>query len=46
MQPALALTLAVALAGTLVLGIFPRPLFELAEASARALGAAPVAAIR
>ena len=50
MQPALALTLAVALAGTIVLGIFPRPLFEMAEASARALGAAavaaPVAAVR
>jgi NADH-quinone oxidoreductase subunit N len=46
MQPALALTLAVALAGTIVLGIFPRPLFDLAEASARALGAAPVTAVR
>jgi NADH-quinone oxidoreductase subunit N len=46
MQPALALTLAVALAGTIVLGLFPRSLFEMAEASSRDLGAAPVTATR
>lgn len=40
LRPALALTLAVALVGTLVLGLYPRPLFDLAEASARTLGSA------
>jgi NADH-quinone oxidoreductase subunit N len=38
--PALTLALAVAVAGTLVLGVYPRLLFEVAEASARTLGAA------
>jgi len=38
MRPALALMLGVALAGTLVLGLYPRPLFDFAEASARSLG--------
>ncbi len=36
--PVLAATVALALAGTLGLGLYPRPLFDLAEVSARALG--------
>jgi len=40
----LAIALGVAVAGTLVLGIYPRQLFEIAEASARTLGAAAVTA--
>jgi NADH-quinone oxidoreductase subunit N len=39
LTPALATAVAIALAGTLLLGVYPRPLFEVAEASARALGA-------
>ncbi len=39
LHPALALMLGVALVGTLVFGLYPRPLFDLAEASARSLGA-------
>ncbi len=47
LSPALALTLAITLAGTLILGVYPRPLFEIAETSARALGAvAPAAAVK
>ena len=42
--PALAVVLGVAVAATLVLGVYPRLLFELADASARTLGAAGVAA--
>jgi NADH-quinone oxidoreductase subunit N len=38
-SPALALTLAVAVAATILLGVYPRQLFEFAEVSARALGA-------
>ena len=38
--PALAITLGVAVAATLVLGVYPRLLFEAAEASARTLGVA------
>jgi len=38
MAPGLAAALAFALFGTLVLGVYPRPLFELAEFSARTLG--------
>jgi NADH-quinone oxidoreductase subunit N len=41
-NPALALTLAVAVAATLILGVYPRLLFEAAEASARTLGVVPV----
>ena len=41
--PALGVALAVALTGTLVLGIYPAPLFEFAETSARTLGVAPPA---
>ena len=41
-SPALAAVLIVTVAGTIVLGVYPRLLFELAEASASTLGAAPV----
>lgn len=44
MTPALAIVLSVAVAATLVLGVYPRVLFEVAEASARTLGAAGVTA--
>jgi NADH-quinone oxidoreductase subunit N len=40
--PALAVALAVAVAATLVLGVYPRLLFQVADASARTLGAAGV----
>jgi NADH-quinone oxidoreductase subunit N len=43
-SPALALTLAVAVFATLLLGVYPRQLFEFAEVSARALGAGSVSA--
>jgi NADH-quinone oxidoreductase subunit N len=47
MRPAIATALALAVAATLVLGVYPRPLFDFAEASARTLGvAAMTAAIR
>jgi NADH-quinone oxidoreductase subunit N len=46
LSPALAVTLAVTVAGTIVLGIYPRPIFELAEASARALGSVAMTAAR
>jgi NADH-quinone oxidoreductase subunit N len=39
MSPSLSLALAVAVVATLVLGIYPRVLFDLAESSARTLGA-------
>jgi NADH-quinone oxidoreductase subunit N len=39
MSPSLSLVLAVAVVATLVLGIYPRMLFDLAESSARTLGA-------
>jgi NADH-quinone oxidoreductase subunit N len=42
--PSLALALAVAVAATLVLGVYPRLLFQVADASARTLGAAGVTA--
>jgi NADH-quinone oxidoreductase subunit N len=42
--PALAATLAVAVAATLVLGVYPQLLFQVADASARTLGAAGIAA--
>jgi NADH-quinone oxidoreductase subunit N len=46
-SPAMALTLGIALAATLLIGVYPRLLFELAEMSARTLGASGVtAAIR
>jgi NADH-quinone oxidoreductase subunit N len=43
-SPALAVAVGVALVATLVLGVYPRLLFELADASARTLGAVGVAA--
>ena len=42
--PALTLALGVAVAATILLGIYPRVLFEVADASARTLGAAGLAA--
>jgi len=44
--PALAVTLAIAVAATLILGVYPRLLFEVAEASARTLGVVPITALR
>jgi NADH-quinone oxidoreductase subunit N len=44
--PALTAAIAIALIGTLVLGLYPRPVFELAETSARALGAVATTAAR
>jgi len=46
LSPALAATIGVTLAATLLFGIYPRPIFELAETSARALGAVGLAAAR
>ncbi len=43
-SPALALTLGVAVVATILLGVYPRQLFEFAEASARTLGAGGVSA--
>jgi hypothetical protein len=43
-SPAIALTLAIAMVGTLVLGIYPQPLFELASRSAQSLYGSGVAA--
>jgi NADH-quinone oxidoreductase subunit N len=43
LAPALGVALAVTLAGTLVLGVYPAVAFDWAEASARALGIAPPA---
>ena len=42
MSPALGIALAVAVIATIALGVYPRLLFELAEASARTLGAAAI----
>jgi NADH-quinone oxidoreductase subunit N len=42
-SPTLALALGIAVIATLLLGVYPRPLFEFAEASARTLGASTVA---
>jgi len=44
--PALAAVLIAAVAGTIVLGIYPRLLFSIAEASARTLGASPGLGLR
>jgi NADH-quinone oxidoreductase subunit N len=43
-SPTLAVALGVAVAGTLVFGVYPRLLFELAEMSARTLGVAAITA--
>jgi len=46
-SPSLTIALAIAIAATIVLGVYPRLLFEVAEASARTLGVAGItAAIR
>jgi NADH-quinone oxidoreductase subunit N len=42
LNPAMAAAIAVALAATIAVGVYPRPLFEFAEASARTLGVAQV----
>jgi NADH-quinone oxidoreductase subunit N len=44
MSPALRVALAIAVAATLILGVYPRQLFEAAEASARAIAPAAFAA--
>src|SRR5438552_9423278 len=44
MSPVMMLALGLAVAATLVLGVYPRLLFDVAEASARTLGAAGLAA--
>jgi len=43
-SPALAFTLAVAIAATLALGVYPRYLFEIADRSAHALGVGGITA--
>ena len=43
-SPALAVVLGLAVVATLVLGVYPRLLFELADASARTLGAVGISA--
>jgi NADH-quinone oxidoreductase subunit N len=45
-SPSLALAVGVAVVATIVLGVYPRLLFEVAEASARTLGAAGLSALR
>ena len=44
LAPALAVAIVLAMVGTVALGVYPRPLFDLAETSARALGAVSGAA--
>jgi NADH-quinone oxidoreductase subunit N len=46
LSPALAAVLIITVAGTIVLGVYPRLLFELAQASASTLGAAPPLGLR
>ena len=43
-SPAMAVLLAITIAGTLAIGVYPRPLFDLADVSARTLGVAGIAA--
>jgi len=43
-SPSLAVAVGVAVIATIVLGVYPRLLFDVADASARTLGAAGVAA--
>jgi len=40
MTPAMAVLLAIAVVGTIAIGVYPRPLFDLADFSARTLGVA------
>jgi NADH-quinone oxidoreductase subunit N len=44
MTPAMVVTLVIAVVGTLMIGVFPRPVFEIAELSARTLGVIGIAA--
>jgi NADH-quinone oxidoreductase subunit N len=46
LSPALAVALAITLGATLVFGLYPRPLFDVAELSARALGTVGLTAVR
>ena len=46
LSPALAAVLIIAAAGTIGFGVYPRLLFELAQASASTLGAAPPLGLR
>jgi NADH-quinone oxidoreductase subunit N len=46
LSPALAVAIAVAVVATVALGVYPRQLFEVAEASAQALGFGVTAAVR
>ncbi len=43
-SPAMAILLAITIAGTVAIGVYPRPLFDLADASARTLGVAGITA--
>jgi hypothetical protein len=43
-SPSLAIAVGAAVVGTILLGVYPRLLFEVADASARTLGAAGLAA--
>jgi NADH-quinone oxidoreductase subunit N len=45
-SPGMAVVLIVTVAGTIALGVYPRLLFELAQASAATLGAAPAVGLR
>jgi len=45
-NPAMAVALAVTVAGTVVFGLYPRPIFEFGEASARMLGVASQLTLR
>jgi NADH-quinone oxidoreductase subunit N len=45
-SPALAFAMVAAVVATLLLGVYPQPLFEFAEASAATLGAAPAQTMR
>jgi len=44
MSPGMAILLAITIAGTIAIGVYPRPLFDLADISARTLGAGGIAA--
>jgi len=43
-SPSMAILLAITIAGTIAIGVYPRPLFDLADISARTLGVAGTAA--
>jgi len=44
MTPAMAAALTVAIIGTVIIGVYPRPLFEIAEMSAKTLGVVGISA--